>query len=214
MATISGILAYVKLQQPDFKFGSTTEKEFSVNLIITKAEAKVWNKEFPKQKAREVDRSDFEKAYKIEPPTDDDEFYVLAIRKPAQYKDLTPIPDAMRPRAFLKGDNGKLQDITKDILIANGSVGTVSYDIRDNEYGHFSSLKAVRVDSLVEYKKKGGASNDFSELGDVESLADDFSDIPERVQSDAQKALVEEPVKKTAKKVVELEDDELSDLPF
>lgn len=189
MATVTGILAYVKLQQPDFKYGSTTEKEFAVNLIVDKPTAKTWNKEFPKQKAKEVDRADFEKAYKLAPPTDDDEFFVLSIRKPAQYKDGNPIPDAMRPRAFIKGENGKLQDITKDVLIANGSVGTVSYDVKDNDFGHFSSLKAVRVDKLIEYKKKGGAANDFSELGDVESLADDFSDIPERVQSEAQKAV-------------------------
>jgi hypothetical protein len=210
MATISGVLAYVKLQQPDFKYGSTTEKEFSVNLVVTKAEAKAWNKEFPKQKAREVERSDFEKAYKIAPPTDDDEFFVLSIKKPAQYKDGNPIPDAMRPRAFVKGDEGKLQDITKDVLIANGSIGTVSYDVRDNEFGHFSSLKAIRVDKLIEYKKKG-ADNDFSELGEVESLADDFSDIPEREVSEAQAKVVAKEAKKG--KVVEL-DDETDPLPF
>jgi hypothetical protein len=210
MATISGVLAYVKLQQPDFKYGSTTEKEFSVNLVVTKAEAKAWNKEFPKQKAREVERSDFEKAYKIAPPTDDDEFFVLSIKKPAQYKDGNPIPDAMRPRAFVKGDEGKLQDITKDVLIANGSLGTVSYDVRDNEFGHFSSLKAIRVDKLIEYKKKG-ADNDFSELGEVESLADDFSDIPEREVSEAQAKVVAKEAKKG--KLVEL-DDETDPLPF
>jgi hypothetical protein len=208
MATVTGILAYVKLQQPDFKYGSTTEKEFAVNLIVDKPTAKAWNKEFPKQKAKEVDRADFEKSYKIAPPTDDDVFFVLSIRKPAQYKDGNPIPDAMRPRAFIKGENGKLQDITKDVLIANGSVGTVSYDVKDNDFGHFSSLKAVRVDQLIEYKKKGGASNDFSELGDVESLATDFEEIPERVQSEAQKAVA-------AKKVEEPEEDfDSEQLPF
>lgn len=211
MATVTGILAYVKLQQPDFKYGSTTEKEFAVNLIVDKPTAKAWNKEFPKQKAKEVDRADFEKAYKLTPPTDDDEFFVLSIRKPAQYKDGNPIPDAMRPRAFIKGDNGKLQDITKDVLIANGSVGTVSYDVKDNDFGHFSSLKAVRVDKLIEYKKKGGAANDFSELGDVESLATDFDEVPERQLSEAQvkahsKAKEPEP---------EFEEEDLSqDLPF
>ena len=207
MATVTGILAYVKLQQPDFKYGSTTEKEFAVNLVVDKPTAKAWNKEFPKQKAKEVDRADFEKSYKIAPPTDDDEFFVLSIRKPAQYKDGNSIPDAMRPRAFIKGENGKLQDITKDVLIANGSVGTVSYDVKDNDFGHFSSLKAVRVDQLIEYKKKGGASNDFSELGDVESLATDFDEVPERVQSEAQKAVV--------KKVEEPEEDfDSEQLPF
>lgn len=206
MATISGVLAYVKLQQADFKFGSTTEKEYSVDLIVDKATAKQWNKDFKKQPSKEVDRADFEKSYKIAPPTDADEFYVIKLKRAAQYKSGDPIPDAMRPRAFVLGDNNKLQDITKDVLIANGSEGTVSYDVRENEFGRFVSLKAVRVDKLVEYKKKGGASNDFSELGDVESLADDFSDVPERVQSDAQKAV--------KVKEVEIEDEDIESLPF
>src|SRR4030067_738778 len=104
MATMNCVFGYVKLQQPDFKFGSTTEKEFTVDCIVEKATAKAWNKSYPKQKAKEMDRADFEKAYKIDAPYDGDEIYVIKLKKPAQYKDGTPIPDAMRPRVFAKGD--------------------------------------------------------------------------------------------------------------
>lgn len=202
MATLeNAVFAYVKLQQADFKYGSTTEKEYAVDCIVEKAVAKAWNKEFPKQKAKEVDRGDFERIYKVAPPFDGDELYVIKLKKPAQYKDGNPIPDAMRPRAFVKGGNGKLQDITKDILVANGSKGVASYDVRDNDFGHFASLKAIRVDDLIEYKKVGGAAS-YDELGEVESLAEDFSDVPERVQSEAQAAVMDQ------------SEDDLDDNPF
>lgn len=185
MATINGVLAYVKVQQADFKYGSNTEKEFSADLVVEKADAKAWNKEFQKQKAKVVEREDFERIYKIEPPFEGDELFVIKLKKAAQYKDGTPIPDAVRPRVFIKGSNGKLQDVTKDVLVSNGSVGTVSYDVRENDFGKFASLKAIRVDKLIEYKKAGGAAS-YDELGEVESLATDFSSVPERELSEAQ----------------------------
>ncbi len=205
MATMNCVYGYVKLQQADFKFGSTTEKEYTVDCIVEKADAKAWNKKYPKQKAKEFDREDFEKAFKIEAPYEGDEVYVIKLKKPAQYKDGTPIPDSMRPRVFEKGANGKLVDITKDKLVANGSKGVVSYDEVSNDFGTFAKLKAIRVDHLIEYKKAGGGS-DYSELGDVESLADDFSDVPERQQSEAQKAV--------ASKQVVAEDPLDEDIPF
>lgn len=186
MATMNCVFGYVKLQQPDFKFGSTTEKEFTVDCIVEKSVAKAWNKSYPKQKAKEMDRADFEKAYKIDAPYDGDEIYVIKLKKPAQYKSGDPIPDAMRPRVFAKGASEKLVDITKDKLVANGSKGVVSYDEVSNDFGTFAKLKAIRVDHLIEYKKAGGS--DFSELGDVESLATDFDDVPQRELSEAQKA--------------------------
>lgn len=188
MPTINNVIfAYVKIQTSDFKYGSNTEKEYSVDCILPdKATAKEWNKTYQKQKCKEVDRGDFERIYKIAPPTDADEFYVLKLKKAAQYKDGTPIPDAVRPRVFEKASNGKLVDITKDKLVANGSTGVVSFDVRTNDFGTFSSLKAIRVDNLIEYKKAGGA-NSFDELGEVESLATDFDDVPQREMSEVQK---------------------------
>jgi hypothetical protein len=188
MATINNaVFAYTKIQAADFKYGSSIEKEFSVDCIVDKTTAKAWNKEFQKQKAKVVDREDFERIYKITPPFEGDELYVIKLKKPAQYKDGTPIPDATRPRVFEKNAEGKLIDITKDKLVSNGSKGAVSYDIKTNDFGTFASLKAIRVDDLIEYKKAGGAPS-FDELGDVESLATDFDDVPDREMSDVQKS--------------------------
>jgi hypothetical protein len=187
MGTINAVFCYTKLQQADFKYGSTTEKEYSVDCVVDKATAKAWNKQFPKQKAKEVDAADFEKIFKIAPPYVGDEVYVIKLKKPAQYKDGTPLPDALRPRVFEKGVNGKLVDITKDKLVSNGSKGVASYDENTNDFGTFARLKAIRVDELIEYKKAGGNAS-FDELGEVESLATDFSDVPEREMSEVQQS--------------------------
>lgn len=187
MGTINAVFCYTKLQQADFKYGSTTEKEYSVDCVVDKATAKAWNKQFPKQKAKEVDAADFEKIFKIAPPYVGDEVYVIKLKKPAQYKDGTPLPDALRPRVFEKGVNGKLVDITKDKLVSNGSKGVASYDENTNDFGTFARLKAIRVDELIEYKKVGGNAS-FDELGEVESLATDFSDVPEREMSEVQQS--------------------------
>ena len=204
MATLNAVFAYAKVQQADFKYGSSTEKEYSVDCIVDKATAKAWNKEFQKQKAKEVDRDDFERIYKIAPPFEGDELYVIKLKKAAQYKDGTPIPDAVRPRVFEKAANGKLVDITKDKLVSNGSKGVASYDVRTNDFGTFASLKAIRVDDLIEYKKAGGGAS-FDELGEVESLATDFSDVPEREMSEVQQEQRKEEV---------VEEDDLDRLPF
>lgn len=205
------VFCYTKIQQADFKYQSKTEKEWSVDCVVDKATAKRWNKEFPKQKAKEVDSEDFEKSFKIKPPYEGDEQYIIKLKKNAQYfkgDDMFPTPDAYRPRVFVTGEDGKLRDVTKDVLVANGSKGTVSFDTIENSYGKFAQLKAIRVDELIEYKKEGGAS--FDELGEVGSLADDFSDIPEREMSEAQKGQAE-----PAKTKPKVEDDfEEEQLPF
>jgi len=199
------VFTYAKIQQPDFKYGSNTEKEFSVDCIVTKSVAKEWNKKYQKQKAKEVDRNEFEKIYKIEPPFEGDELYVIKLKKPAQYKDGTPIPDGAKPRAFEKVD-GKLVDITASKLVANGSKGVVQFDETSNDFGTFAKLKAIRVDELIEYKKDGTAA--FDELGEVGELAD-LGGVPERVQSDAQKAVQE----KTKQEEPEFDESD-ENLPF
>ena len=193
MATLKNVVfAYTKIQQAAFKYGSTTEKEYSVDCIVDKATAKAWNKQYPKQKAKEVDNEEFVATFKIDPPFYGDEQYVIKLRRPAQYKDGTSIPDSQRPRVFEKKEDGTLVDITKDKLVANGSRGAVSFEeTPPNDFGVFARLKAIRVDELVEYKK-AKAGVDFSELGEVVSLADYSSDVPEREMSEAQKADQEE----------------------
>lgn len=200
------VFAYAKIAQADTKYQST-EKEYSVDCVVPKSVAKDWNKKYPKQKSKEFDNADFERIFKIAPPFDGDEQFVIKLKKPAQYKDGTLLPDAVKPRVFEKGADGKLVDITATKLVANGSKGVAQFDEVTNSFGTFAKLKAIRVDQLIEYKK--GGSDAFSELGDVDGGLQDLSTIPERVQSEAQKAKVED-------KEVEqgFEDDLSSDLPF
>lgn len=211
MGTINNcVFGYVKIQQADFKYGSNTDKEYTVDCTVSKADAKAWNKAFPKQKAKEHDNEDYTKIFKIDPPfADQDEQYVIKLKKPAQFKkdgEVHPIPDQYRPRVFEAGSDGKLVDITKEKLVANGSKGVASYEENTNEYGTFARLKAIRVDQLIEYKKAAGGQS-FDELGEVGSLADDFSDVPER------EARAEQENTKPAKKV-EAELDDSESLPF
>ena len=195
MGTINNVVfGYTKIQQADFKYGSNTDKEFTVDCIVDKATAKTWNKQFPKQKAKEIDNDDFKRIFKIDPPFESDEQYVIKLKKAAQYnKDgvSVQIPDQYRPRVFEKGADGKLIDITKDKLVSNGSKGVASYEENTNEFGTFAKLKAIRVDDLIEYKKAGGATS-YDELGEVASLADSFSEVPERELSGVQKEQREE----------------------
>lgn len=215
MGTINNcVFGYVKIQQADFKYGSNTDKEYTVDCTVSKADAKAWNKAFPKQKAKEIDNEDYTKIFKIDPPfADQDEQYVIKLKKPAQFKkdgETHPIPDQYRPRVFETGADGKLVDITKEKLVANGSKGAASYEENTNDYGTFARLKAIRVDYLVEYKKAAGGQS-FDELGEVGSLADDFSDVPEREARAEQEST--KPAKKEQSKATP-EFDESQDLPF
>src|SRR5690554_1485851 len=173
---------YVKIQQPDFKYQSK-DKEYSVECVVSKETAKAWNKKYPKQKAKEIDREDFAKIYKIDPPYEGDEIYVIKLKKSAQYKDGTPLPEELKPRVFEKTEQGNV-DITAIKLVANGSSGVAQFDEVSNDFGTFARLKAIRVDKLIEYRK-GGAS--FDELGEVVGGLQSLADIPEREMSEAQK---------------------------
>ena len=172
--TISAVFAYTKIQEPAFKYQSTTEKEFSIDLIVDKATAKAFGKQFPKQKGKTVDNDDFEEIYKMPPPfPDQDEQYVLKLKRPAQYKDGKPLPESYWPKVMQK-KNGKAVPIPREVLVGNGSTGKVSYDVNENDYGTFAKLKNVLVEDLKEYKKSGGTGADDFGLELEEPTADEF----------------------------------------
>ena len=51
--TISNVTFFwTKIQKPSLKFQSQVEKEFVVDVLVDKATAKAWNKEFIKQKGK------------------------------------------------------------------------------------------------------------------------------------------------------------------
>ena len=172
--TISGVFAYAKIQEPAFKYQSTTEKEFSIDIIVDKETAKAFGKQFPKQKGKQVDNDDFEEIYKMPPPfPDQDEQYVLKLKRPALYKDGKPLPESYWPKVMQK-KGGKAVQIPREVLVGNGSTGKVSYDVNENDYGTFAKLKNILVEDLKEYKKTGGSGADDFGLELEEPTADEF----------------------------------------
>lgn len=166
-------ILYCKVQQPTLCFESVDRKEYTVDVCVTKEQAKAWSKKYPKQKHKEFDNADFTKIFKIAPPhPEQDEQFVIKFKKKADYiKDgvLTQIPDTYKPRVFVKGSDGKLEDITATKLVSNGSTGVIQFDETTNKFGTFAQLKAIRVDNLIEYKSAGA---DYDELGEVGELQD------------------------------------------
>lgn len=172
----NAVLFYTKLKNPPLKYGSQTEREYTVDVVVDKSSAKAWNKQFGKQKAKEIDNADFTEQFKTDPVfPDQDEQFVIKLKKNAQYRDkttgeLVPLNEKYIPRVFIKNDEGVLEDITFTTNVGNGSVGVVQFDVNTNDFGTFAKLGAIRVDSLVAVEHKGGTNYDV--LGTVKTLAE------------------------------------------
>lgn len=152
--------AYVKVQNPVLKYQSQ-DSEYTVDCIVSKADSKLWNKSFPKQKAKEVDNAEFTEKFKIEPPfPDQDEQFIIKMKKP-HVKNGKMMDERYRPRVFLADVNGgEPSDITFSVLPANGSKGKVAYNERSNDFGTFAGLDSILIEELIEYKSTntvGGA---------------------------------------------------------
>lgn len=175
---IEGVGVYICIQTPTNKFEST-EKEFKVGVVVDEDTADEWNEKYPKQSAKAVKTSDFKDLYKIDPvfPTAKKQF-VITLKKPAQYKDGTPLPNQYLPKVLVPIADGKFEDVTQTVLPANGSKVKVSYEETSNAYGVFSKLKNVLVTEMIEYKKASSdAGADFGGTA-VTGGQDDFAEAP------------------------------------
>lgn len=163
--------AYVKIQNP-VKSLNEGDTEFTVDAIMSKADAKAWNKEHPKNKAKSFDNDEFLEKFKFEevPFEDQDEQYVVKFKK-AHSKKGVELPEKFRPRVFEAVEGAKPKDITFEKLVANGSKGKVSYSTFSNSYGEFVQLDAILVEELIEYEGAGGTPG--SEFG-----ATDLAEVP------------------------------------
>lgn len=152
------VFAYVKIQSPVNKYQST-DSEFTVDCVVSKAQAKDWNKAFPKQKAKVVENDEFTEKFKMDLPfPDQDEQYVIKLKKP-HIKNGKEMDQRYRPRVFL-ATGGEPKDITFDVLPANGSKGKAAYTVRSNDFGTFAGLDSILIEDLIEYKSSntvGGA---------------------------------------------------------
>lgn len=196
--TIEGTLVFVTIQTPQAKYQST-DKEYKAGVVVDEDTADAWNERFPKQAAKVVKTSDFKETYKIDAPfAEAKKQYVITLKKPAQYADSTPLPKQYQPKVLVANGNQAI-DVTDTQLPANGSVGKISFETRENSYGTFAKLRNVLVTEMIEYKKGGGsAGNDF---GLEVQGSTDFKDTPEQ------------PVVKQPKPTTIPEEDE-SEIPF
>lgn len=174
--TIEGTLVFVSVQTPQAKYQST-EEEYKAGVVVDEYTADAWSERFPKQTAKVVKTSDFKDTYKIDAPfPNEKKQYVITLKKPAQYKDGTPLPKQYQPKVLL-ADGKQAIDVTDTMLPANGSKGKVSFETRENSYGVFAKLRNVLVTEMIEYKKGGGSAGD--DFGLEVQGASDFDDTPE-----------------------------------
>ena len=74
-------LAFVKVAESDNKYQSE-DLEYSLNAVVSKADAKAFKKKFPKQSVKDYENDEFKEKFKIDPPfPDQDEQYVLKLSK-------------------------------------------------------------------------------------------------------------------------------------
>ena len=188
--TISNVTFFwTKIQKPSLKFQSQVEKEFVVDVLVDKATAKAWNKEFIKQKAKEIDNDEFNEKFGAEHAIEgQDEQFIIRLKKGATYKDketgaIKDIPEQYRPRVFLADENNELEDVTFTTLVGNGSKGVVQFDVNTNSFGTFAQLSAIKVENLV--KVEGGDTTaKFNKLGKVKGLAENPNANKQEQESD------------------------------
>jgi hypothetical protein len=210
IAFVEGIACFAKIAQPAKKYQSE-ELEFSIDVVVPKTIAKEWNKTFKKQPAKVVDTSDFEGIYKIEPPfSEEDEQYIIKLKKPASYKDGTKLDKKYWPKILVQNGD-EAEPIAEGILVANGSKVKVSYEITSNDFGTFGRLKNVLVTDLIEYSASG--SNAGSEFG-LKVKAAPKSEFEDDSEEPAKEAPKVETKAKPAKKPPVQQDDDEEDAPF
>lgn len=190
MPVIKGHIAFAKLQNPVPKWKPEQGDEYTVDLVISKKQARSWKKSFPKQSVREVATEDFKDVFKFDPPyPEQEDQFVIKFRQNAQLRDkktgeTKPIAESMRIQVFEvvgKGSGKKplMANITDTKLVANGSYGVVQYVESPNDFGTFAKARAIRVDELIEYKPRPS----YDELGEL-SGTPDFEDESEEDDDD------------------------------
>ena len=123
MPTLTGAtLMYTKIQTPGTKYQSD-DKEYVVDAYVSKETAKAWNKSYPKSKAKEVENDEFVEKFEgiALPYPDQENQYLIKVKRGSTYKDGNEIPLAKRPKVFMKNAEGKLEDVTATKLVGNGS---------------------------------------------------------------------------------------------
>lgn len=166
MATVNNVtFIYTKMQSP-VKAYNQIDTEWSVDVVMSKKDAKALKKDFPKTSLKEFDNDEFQEKFGFAPPfPEQDEQFIVKFKK-SHIKNGRETPEKYRPRVIQQLPDGSREDITFTKLVGNGSKGVLSYRIKETStYGNFVELQAILVTDLVEYHSKGGGVTD--DFGDV-----------------------------------------------
>jgi hypothetical protein len=173
-------LAYVRLQDGELSFGSETERNYAVQMVVTKETARNFKSVFSKNGYREMPNEQFTKTFKIDPPyPEQEDQYVLKLKSNTTFNndipernikagDLVPYEAASRPKLY-EIVEGKPVDITMTVRPANGSKGVVAFRIAENKFGTFPSLTGVVVTDLIESQQRASMESDFGITADTPS---------------------------------------------
>ena len=169
MQKLTGTLVYVQVQNPVDCYEKERGQEWKASIVVDEDTADAWNEEYNKQPALAVKTSEFKERYKIDPPFPDaKKQFVITLRKNTKLGNGEPVPELYQPKVLMR-KNGQLVDITKEVLVGNGSKGQISVDTWEMPRGKVARLKNILVTELVEYVKpegSGGAYNPGDEFAE------------------------------------------------
>lgn len=198
MAIVSNVtFIYTKIQNPVPAYNKV-DSEWSVDVVMSKKDAKAIKKDYPKTSLKEYDNADFVEKFGFEVPfPEQDEQFVIKFKK-SHIKNGKETPEKYRPRVIQQLSDGSRVDITFDKLVGNGSKGDISYRVKETDsYGNFVELQAILVKELVEYQSKSAGVTD--EFGPVELKASPKEQVveiqgnPEAKAKPRKEEVVEEP---------------------
>lgn len=214
---ISGMIVYCNMAEPVKAFvkpgAPVKPDEYKCSVVIIDEDTADALEEYAKEldtmlSIKKVKTDKFEELYKVAPPEGAGKnLWVFTLRKSTMLgKTDKPLPPQHRPKVFIMKGNTRL-DVTHELLVANGSYGTLSIDRFDRSNGGSSLfLKNLLVTDLIEYVRKESDYESGSEFDDAAPAKQAAKPVAKSVAA---------PAKPTAKKVskpVDEEDD--SDIPF
>lgn len=204
---LTGTLVYVQVDTPKNCYVEEKGKEWKASIVVSEDDADSWDEEYPKQTAKQVKTSEFESIYKIPAPFEEQrKQYIITLRKNTKLGNGKDVPEQYQPKVF-KRDGKVITDVTKQVLVANGSTGQISVETYDGKMGTFARLKNVLVENLIEYHKEGSSGNAGDEFGlELKKEPNEFDTQEEKKPSKATPA--------KNKKVPEPAEDDSDSLPF
>lgn len=189
------VFCYTKLQSGSLKYQSK-DLEYTVDVVVDKATAKQFKKDYPKNSVKDFDNAEFKEKFKIDPPfPSQDEQFVIKIKAAAQLKsdvaaanlkagDMIPYEWNSRPKVFVPTEGG-VKDITLTVLVANGSKGDVAFSVNTNDFGTFPQLTGILVKELIEYEAQDGNTSAFGTVvGGYKSDTSNVKQVPTQQPKD------------------------------